>query len=271
MDLLFKSQESNLINRRYEYVFLLISGLFLSTLVIINILGLSRFVDLSLTWGEWKIPMRIPFGVLPYPITFLCTDLISEFYGKRRANLVVGVGFLVNIWILLILWLGGILPPEISLDAQTHLPTSTHPDFSFFQIRLFTIGGIFGSMLAYLVAQFLDVYLFHFWKDLTRGKHLWLRNNGSTLISQFFDTLIVITVAYLFTNAIPVNTEQKIIPQLFTFIISIYTFKAIFTLLDTFPFYLTVFYLRRYFGLTPKKEAPRHKLLPSISIKSYHH
>lgn len=254
---------SNTFALRREAVFMVLSGLFLGTLGLINILGVSRFVDLSLTLGDWTLPMIIPLGVLPYPLTFLCTDIISELYGKRRANLVVWIGFLVNLWIMFILWLGGILPPEVTVDANNHLPDITHPDYAYFRIRMFTIGGVVGSMLAYLVAQLLDVHLFHFYKRLTQGKHLWLRNNGSTLISQLVDTIIVISVAFYLTDALPHDPEKSALSQLMTIILSSYTFKMIMALLDTIPFYLAVMGLRRYFGLTSTGPIPEDYLLTS--------
>lgn len=235
--------------KRREQVFLLLAGLFLGTLGIINILGISRFIDLSFTFAGMQIPMIIPIGVLPYPITFLCTDIISEFYGKARANGVVWVGLLINLWILLIIWVAGFLPPNVVLDPTTHLPPPTHPDYAFFRIRSFTTGCVIGSMVAYLTAQLLDVHLFHFWKKLTRGKHLWLRNNASTLISQLVDTTIVILVTYYFSDGLPISAEKSVFHQIVTLILCCYSFKAICALLDTIPFYLAVFGLCRYFGI----------------------
>ncbi|MFI4938376.1 MAG: queuosine precursor transporter [Candidatus Berkiellales bacterium] len=258
MDLLplFRSPEAPTaikLSQRRERVFMILAGIFLGTLGIINLLGLSRFVDLTITFGEWSIPMVLPLGVLPYPVTFLCTDIISEFYGKEKANLVVWIGLMINLWIIFILWLSGILPPEVPMDPVTNLPPLNHPDHAFYKIRVFTMGGVIGSMIAYLVAQLLDVHLFHFWKDFTAGKHLWLRNNASTLVSQFLDTVIVITVAYYLTDALPLTTETDDFTQLKSFILCSYTFKAIMALLDTIPFYIAVFYLRKYLGLTPSQ------------------
>lgn len=243
---LFKTS-SAIIDQRRERVFLLLAGLFLGTLGIINLLGLSRFVDLSITLWGYNIPLMIPLGVLPYPITFLCTDIISEFYGKARANLLVWVGLGVNIWILLILWLGGILPPDVALDPHTHLPSPTHSDFAFFKMRLFTVGSVIGSLVAYLAAQLLDVHLYHFWKKVTNGKHLWLRNNGSTLISQMVDTVIVTTLAFYVTDALPTLPGKTALNSLLTLILYSYSFKAIIALLDTIPCYIIVHFLQYYF------------------------
>ena len=212
-------------------------------------MGLSRFVDLSVAWGDYTLPLFIPLGVLPYPITFLCTDLISEFYGKKRANHLVWVGLWVNLWILFLLWIGGILPPNIPLDPITHLPPLNHPDYAFSKMRLFTVGSVLGSLIAYLAAQLLDVHLYHFWKKVTHGKHLWLRNNGSTLISQFIDTVIVTSMAFYVTHALPLLPGKTAWNSLLTLILYSYSFKAIMALLDTIPCYCGVYFLNRYFGI----------------------
>jgi uncharacterized integral membrane protein (TIGR00697 family) len=157
------------ITRRRELVFIILSGVFLGTLAVLNILGLSRQIDLSFTIGEWTIPFIVFVGVLPYPITFLCTDFISELYGRRRANTVVWVGLLLNLWVLFILWLGGVLPPRPELDAN-NLPELTHPNYSFFYIRKLTGMATMASMIAYLTAQFVDVQVFHFLEKTDQRK-----------------------------------------------------------------------------------------------------
>jgi hypothetical protein len=194
--------------------------------------------------------------VLPYPITFLCTDFISEFYGRKRANLLVWVGLLLNVWVLLVLWLGGILPPEVTLD-ESGVPPPEAWDYAFFKVRALTMGNVAASMIAYMAAQLCDVYLFHFWKKLTHGRHLWLRNNGSTLISQFIDTLAVITIVHFYAGMLPVDSEQAIWPQLWVFIVSSYVFKMTVALLDTVPFYVGSHYLAKYLQIDPQQEHDR--------------
>ena len=214
----------------------------------LNILGISRFVDLSFTVFGWKIPFAVAVGVLPYPVTFLCTDLISELYGKRRASWVVWTGLLLNLWVVLVIWLGGVLPGfeqiepstgEILRDGAGRLP-------AFFEIRALTFGAVLASMLSYLIAQFCDVYVFHWIKDKTRGKHLWLRNNGSTLTSQLVDTVAVILITHFWAGALPIKTDAPLAGQLLIFIWSGYLFKVTAALLDTGPAYLAVGVLSRY-------------------------
>lgn len=236
------------IQERREVVFLILSGLFLGTLGMLNILGISRFVNIF-TWHDFAVTVAV--GSLPYPLTFLCTDLISELYGRKRANQVVWVGLLLNLWVVFIVWLGGILPGleaidpttgELMRDAAGRVPV-------FFEIRNLTFGTVTASMVAYMTAQFVDVQLFHFWKDLTQGKYLWLRNNGSTLVSQLVDTTAVILITHFFARVLPVDPARELWPQLLMFIGYGYGFKLVASLLDTGPFYFCVYWLSKYLWL----------------------
>ncbi len=237
---------------RREVVFVLLSGIFLGTLAMLNILGISRQLDLSFNIGSVRIPFVVFVGVLPYPITFLCTDLISELYGKRRARMLVWIGLLLNIWVLFILWIGGALPPHTPLGANG-LPAIDHPDRTFFQIRKWTSMATLASMIAYLSAQLVDVHVFHYLKKLTRGKALWLRNNGSTLTSQMVDSVAVILITYFFTNAISITPGVTVANGLLVLILSNYVFKMVAALLDTLPFYLGTRWLSRYLEIDPNE------------------
>ena len=115
--------------------------------------------------------------------------------------------------------------------------------------------AVAASMVAYLAAQLCDVRLFHFWKRLTKGKHLWLRNNASTMVSQIVDTTAVILVTHFYAAALPVNADEPIWPQLMVFIASGYVFKLLVAALDTGPIYLAVRYLRPWLGLKENEEA----------------
>ncbi len=250
--------EASEIHARRERVYLVLAGLFLGTLAMLNILGITRFIKLGewTTSGGMKMVFAVAVGVLPYPLTFLCTDFISELYGRKRANWVVIVGLLLNGWVVFVLWIGGILPGfeildpvsgEIVRDAAGRLPV-------FFEVRALTFGAVGASMVAYLAAQFCDVFLFHFWKNLTGGRHLWLRNNGSTLISQLVDTVAVILITHYYAHALPIDPDQPLVRQLGLFIATGYAFKFVIALADTLPFYLGVAWLRRYLRLDHREE-----------------
>lgn len=253
MSLPYEFTDAQLHERR-ERVFLVLAGLFLGTLAMLNILGVTRFIDLSFTVFGRQIPFIVAVGVLPYPLTFLCTDFISELYGRKRANFVVWVGLLLNIWVVFVLWLGGVLPPTPALDPATGLPSKDAYDWAFFRVRQLTFGAVTASMLAYLAAQFCDVFLFHFWKRLTRGRHLWLRNNASTLVSQLVDTVAVILITHFYAHALPIDADRPVWPQLGVFIASGYLFKLAAAMFDTVPFYVGVRYLSRYLRIDPNRE-----------------
>jgi hypothetical protein len=106
-------------------------------------------------------------------------------------------------------------------------------------------------MVAYTVAQFIDVRLFHFWKKLTKGRHLWLRNNGSTLISQLVDTIAVILITHYYARALTITDDASVAKQLAIYIASGYGFKLIVALLDTVPFYFGTRMLSKYLRLPP--------------------
>jgi uncharacterized PurR-regulated membrane protein YhhQ (DUF165 family) len=225
-------------------------------MTLLNVVGITRFIQLG--------PLALAVGVLPYPLTFLCTDLVSELYGRARANFLVTVGLGLNFLILAVLTLGDLapsVPPEsmppwqiLQLAEPVALPSG---EIVTGQIGLFeliyatTSGAVFASMLAYITAQYCDVQLYHFWKRLTRGKHLWLRNNFSTLLSQMVDSIMVVTVTF---GAVYWRGEMAF-NTLLVLVGSNYAFKALSALADTLPLYLLVRWLRSYLQLGPNEYA----------------
>ena len=242
--------------RRREWVFLLVAGIFLGSLTMLNILGVSRFIDLSSFFGiqdssDFRIMVAV--GVLPYPITFLCTDIVSEIYGRRRANVLVWIGLILNCWVLLVLWFGGWLNAPVDLQVDGTLPILTNDGapivphgYAFYEIRKLSFGATTASMLAYLLAQFIDVHVFHLIKRKTNGKMLWLRNNLSTMTSQLVDSTAVILITHFYAQALPIPDGQAVSSALLMFILSSYIFKFVFALLDTIPIYFIVSYLRKF-------------------------
>jgi len=253
------------LHERRERVFVVLAGIFLGAMAMLNILGITRFIHIG--------PLALAVGVLPYPLTFLCTDFISEFYGRRRASFVVWVGFLLNVLVLAFLWLGHQFPgisedarpswqPEgswtpppwqtLTFAAPIYLPFGGEVD----RIDLFEIlyrctrSAVLASMIAYLAAQLCDVFLFHFWKKLTRGRHLWLRNNGSTLVSQLVDSTAVIFITFWGSFA----RGERSLSGMLVLVGGTYLFKFTVAVVDTIPFYIGVRYLGRYLHIDPARE-----------------
>jgi len=244
------------LRERRERIFLVLAGTFLCAMTLLNVIGITRFVQLG--------PMALAVGVLPYPLTFLCTDLICELYGKSRANFLVSVGLGLNFLILGVLLLGNSLPSVpaenmppwqiLQLAAPVPLPNGEVVEQSVGLYQLIyatTSGAVFASMLAYIAAQYCDVQLFHFWKRVTRGRYLWVRNNFSTLMSQMVDSVMVIAVTF---GAAFLRGDMAL-QTLLVLIGSNYLFKATVALLDTGPFYLGVYWFRRHLRLAPGETA----------------
>jgi uncharacterized PurR-regulated membrane protein YhhQ (DUF165 family) len=238
------------LQERRERVFLILAGVFICAMTMLNILGITRFIQLG--------PMALAVGVLPYPITFLCTDLICELYGKKRANFIVTLGLGLNFFILGTLWLANLIPsvgPEamppwqvLQLAESVALPNGEVLEGSVEMFQLIyatTTGAVFASMMAYIAAQYCDVQLFHFWKRVTKGKHLWIRNNFSTMISQLVDSFMVILVTFGAAYMAGSFTLKALMVLMF----SNYLFKFCIAILDTGPFYLGVYKLRTYLHL----------------------
>jgi uncharacterized integral membrane protein (TIGR00697 family) len=175
---------------------------------------------------------EISVGILPYPITFLITDLISEIYGKQKANQVVVGGVIASLFSM------GIIYIAASVPATEWSPVS---DEVFKSVFGSTGVAVLASMLAYLFAQFIDIQIYHYWKNLTKGKHLWLRNNCSTFLSQIVDTSTVLILLCLF---------NEISWDLFAgLLVAGVSFKILIAAVDTPFLYLGVFLFKKRFVL----------------------
>jgi uncharacterized integral membrane protein (TIGR00697 family) len=216
---------------RYEMFFLVLAALFITSLVAGN-LTFQKFFSLTipLPWGGTYTFVQ-SVGLLSYPLTFLVTDLLSEVYGTRRAGQVVASGLVASLFTVLLV--------EVS-DATRSVGFGTD-DATFHAVFGASKIGVLASMVAYLAAQFLDVRLFLFWRRLTDGKHLWLRNNGSTMVSQTVDTFLVMGVLTAFGAA---GLTWEAFPAL---VLNGLLFKWGFALLDTPLFYVGVGLCRRAF------------------------
>ena len=220
-------------------VYLYLGALFITSLVVSNLI-FKKFFYWN-PFGEINIfdaPLfEVSVGILPYPITFLITDLISEIFGKKKANEIVKAGIFASFFSLLIVYTASYVP------ATSWSPVN---DGMFNEVFGNTIVAVFASMMAYLLAQFVDIHIYHFWKRLTAGKYLWLRNNFSTFTSQLIDTFTVVLLLCLF-GEIPWELFYGLV-------ISGFIFKVFIALLDTPLLYLFVYIFRKRFNLAIGEE-----------------
>ena len=186
----------------------ILTAFFVVALVVSNIIA-AKVVQIG--WIE------IPAAVLAYPITFLVTDIIGEIWGRAAANRLVKIGFIVQLFSLLLIYLAIILPPASYMVEFNDIFSNTLGSSARF---------VFASLIAYIISQTLDVHIFHKLRVKTNGKHKWLRNNASTMTSQAVDTSIFITIAFI-----------GVVPNLLLMIVSQYIVKLCFALIDTPIFY----------------------------------
>ena len=216
-----------------QNIYLILAALFISSLVASNLIFQKFFY-----WEPFGLyRFEISVGILPYPITFLITDILSEIYGKKKANQVVISGIFASFFSMIIILVADFAP---AIDNSPINNTTFHEVFGLSPL------AVFASMLAYLFAQFIDIKVFHFWKKLTQGKHLWLRNNFSTFFSQFIDTFTVVFLLCSF-GVLPWTIFTSLL-------LSGFLFKVIIAALDTPILYGIVYLFRRKFSLKPGEE-----------------
>ncbi len=214
-------------------IYLNFAAIFITALVVSNLIFQKFF-----SWNPFGLyDFELSVGILPYPITFLVTDLISEIYGKRKANKVVTAGIFASIFALIIIIVADGAPATQWSPVNNEI---YHKVFGFSSI------AVFSSMVAYLLAQFVDIRIYHFWKKLTKGKHLWLRNNFSTVSSQFLDTFSVLILLCSF-EVIEWNLFGKLL-------LNGFLFKVLIALIDTPFLYFFVYLFRKKFNLKPGEE-----------------
>ena len=216
-----------------QLIYLVLAALFIASLVTSNLIFQKFFY-----WEPFNLfRFEVSVGILPYPISFLITDILSEIYGKKKANQVVIAGIFASFFSMLII---------LMADYTPAIDNSPINNGTFTKVFGLSPLAVLASMLAYLAAQFIDIRIFHFWKNLTKGKHLWLRNNFSTFLSQFIDTFTVLFLLSSF-EILPWNIFGSLL-------LSGFLFKVIIAALDTPILYIVVYWFRRKFGLKVGEE-----------------
>jgi len=222
-------------------VYVVLAMVFVTLLVLTNIIGQKLFI-----WFDFTLTA----GLITYPLTFLITDIVSEIYGKRRADRMVIMGFGMTLLMLIIVQISIALPASPFWVSTFATDLNDGAAMQNAWIGSFGVGWwlVTGSMSAYLVAQLCDNHLFHFFRRLTNGKHLWLRNNGSTMVSQLLDTFIV--NSFLFYGAFGWGFVQGL-----EVMFVIYLFKLAIAAADTPLCYLGIWGTRKFLTRMQEKEA----------------
>ena len=211
---------------RSKKIYLYLAAIFIAALVVCNLIA-NKFIAIDLGFKTFVISA----GVLPYPITFLITDILSEIYGKKKTARIVWAGFGASLFVLGVLLLA---------QQFTAIAGSPVDDETFNKVFGNSWRVIFASMTAYLCAQLIDVRIYHFWKEKTAGKHLWLRNNFSTVFSQLVDTTLVVCMLFL-----GIRSHSEILQ----FILDGWLFKMLCAFIDTPLLYASTAFIRKKLDL----------------------
>ncbi len=170
-------------------------------------------------------PFEVPASVIVFSMTFFLTDILSEKWSKKEAQTAVWAGFLANFVFILSLYF------VLNWEAASY---SQQIAEAFKSIFALTPRIVLAGFIAYLISQNHDVWAFHFWKKITKGRYLWFRNNASTIVSQLIDSVVFITIA--FYGVLP------IVPL----IIGQWVAKIIIALLDTPFIYLSIWIMEKF-------------------------
>ena len=211
-----------------ERIYIVLISLFLGVLLLTNIIT-SKYIQVA--------NLTFTAGAITYPFTFSILDIISEIYGNNKAKIVIWMGLWVSIFMICITYLATLLP----IHAYSPIPQT-----AFELIFGFTPGIVLGSMVAYLSAQFIDIYLFGLIRRLTNGKHLWLRNNISTIIGQLVDTTIFSSFAWIVWPYIGLHIQPISWNTWYQITLNEYSLKVLFSFLNI-PFvYLSVYWIKKH-------------------------
>jgi queuosine precursor transporter len=158
--------------------FVVVTALFITALLTANVIA-AKLVEVA--------GFVVPAGIVVFPLSYICGDVLTEVYGYRLARRVIWLGFLCNVLMVTTIWIGGLLPPANFWDGQA----------AYERLLGFTPRLLVASLAAYLVGEFANSYVLARLKVATGGRWLWTRTIGSTLVGQGLDSLVFIVVAFL--------------------------------------------------------------------------
>lgn len=201
----YQSKKTNL--------FIILAGIFLTNAILAEIIGVKIFsgektIGLEPAgwtfFGEYILDFNLTAGAVIWPIVFITTDIINEYYGKKGVRKISFITAFFIAYMFIIISMVTVLPPAAFwLDVNTPDPNGNSFDINYAFNVIFRqgLGIIIGSLIAFLLGQLVDVYVFQKLRKITGAKMIWLRATGSTLVSQFIDSFVVLGIAfYIFGN-----------------------------------------------------------------------
>ena len=234
----FSTTEQNKRNN----IFFILSGIFITNAIIAEILGTKIFEF------DFILNFNMSVGVIIWPVVFITTDIINEYFGKKGIKKISYFTILLIIYVFIIIYMSTKLTPNnywLNINSVDNHGNPFNIDYAYNIIFLQSTGIIIGSIIAFLIAQILDVIVFHKLKRMTKGKFIWLRATGSTLISQFIDSFVVLFIAFYLLAP---NDKVWSLSQVLSVGFDNYTFKFIIAILITPLIYLAHYLIDNYMG-----------------------
>ncbi len=197
----------SMVNDKRANLFIILSGIFLTNAVIAEIIGVKIFSaesTLGIAAGQISIlgfqpEFNLTAGVVIWPVVFITTDIINEYFGKEGVRKISYLTTFLILFVFIAIYMVTLLPPAdfwIDVNRTDSEGNTFDIDFAFKTIFRQGLGIIIGSLVAFLIGQLLDVYIFQKLRRFTGSKMIWLRATGSTLISQFIDSFVVLVIAF---------------------------------------------------------------------------
>ncbi len=193
---------------RNQHLYLMLSAIFLTNAIIaefagVKIFSLEKLLGLAPAqlpfFGGQKLDLNLSVGVVIWPLVFLVSDLINEYFGRDGVRKISFITAGMIAWSFLVVLAGtGVPPANFWLELNNADPAGNPFDINYAYTSIFRagLGIIAGSLTAFLVSQLIDAYAFHYLKALTGSKKLWLRATGSTVISQLIDSFVILFIAF---------------------------------------------------------------------------
>jgi queuosine precursor transporter len=195
------------LEKKRTNLFLVLSGVFVANALLAELIGVKIFSGEALfglpgaqldIMGS-KLDFNLTAGVIIWPVVFITTDIINEYFGKQGVKKVSILTVLLILYAFLVVFIVTGLPPAPFWMELNNTDPQGNPfniDFAFNSIYRQGLGIIIGSVVAFLVSQFLDATVFHWLRRYTGSKKIWLRATGSTLVSQLIDSVVVLFIAF---------------------------------------------------------------------------
>jgi uncharacterized integral membrane protein (TIGR00697 family) len=225
-----------------EFIFIIMAGIFITNAVVAELIG-GKLIQIG--------PFIMSIGIIPWPVVFLTTDLINEYYGKEGVRRLSMITASLIAYAFIILYAAIKIPAAVGISAVT--------DTQFYAVFGQSLWIIVGSIVAFLTSQFVDVFIFWLLRDKTGGKMIWLRSTGSTVISQLIDTFVVLGIAFWLPGKM---TTAVFLNAAFTG----YTFKLVIAVVLTPLIYVGHNLIEKYLG-----DEESHKLIKHSAEESLHH